>query len=389
MSAHRAARRHRLLIVLITLWFTVPASADGLVELGRQLFFDPDLSANRNQSCATCHNPAQAFTDNRDNGVHAAASLGSDGHSLGNRNAPTITYAALIPAFGRDASGVYAGGLFHDGRAATLGAQAKEPFTNPIEMALPDPAAVVERVLGKGAYAAALEELFGPAALRDSATTFDAITSAIAAFENTPAFVAFDSRYDRYLRGEYRLNREEEIGRMLFFSQVINCHSCHLVDARENRAREPFTSFRFHNIGIPVNDELRRASGAAPSYRDTGLLANPRVSDASEAGKFRVPTLRNVAVTAPYMHNGVFRELETAVRFYNRYTLTDARSQTNPETGEPWGAAEVPESVDFALLRAGQPMSELQVRAVLAFLRALTDRRYEHLVYEATATAAR
>ena len=388
MSVHRAGRR-RLLIVFATLWITVPATADDLVELGRQLFFDTDLSANRNQSCSTCHNPAQAFTDNRENGVHAAASLGSDGHSIGDRNAPTITYAALVPAFGRDASGVYAGGLFHDGRAATLAAQAKEPFTNPIEMALPDPAAVVERVLDKDAYVSALGALFGPAAVRDADTTFDAITAAIAAFERTPEFVAFDSRYDRYLRGEYRLNHDEEIGRMLFFSQVINCHSCHLIDARENQEREPFTSFRFHNIGIPVNEELRRASAVAPAHRDTGLLANPRVSDDSEAGKFRVPTLRNVAVTAPYMHNGVFRELETAVRFYNRYTLTDAWSQTNPETGKPWGDAEVPESVDAELLQAGQPMSELQVHAILAFLRALTDRRYEHLVYGETAAASR
>lgn len=363
--------------------------AEGLAELGRQLFFDNDLSLERNQACAGCHNPANAFTDQRDNGVAAAASLGSDGRSLGTRNAPTITYAALVPPFGPDETGAYAGGLFHDGRADNLALQAAEPFTNPVEMAMPDAAAVVRRVREKQQYITALTAHFGPAILDDDGTTFRAVTEAIAAYERSPEFVAFDSRYDRYLRGEYRLTRDEEIGRMLFFSQVINCHSCHLVDARENRGREPFTNFRYHNIGVPSNDRLVEAGATDRSERDEGLFENPVVADVSTVGKFRVPTLRNVAVTAPYMHNGVFQDLETAIRFYNRFTLTDRWSQTNPETGKPWADAEVPETVDIELLRAGQPMSEMQVRAILAFLRALTDQRYEHLVFGETRISGR
>ena len=378
--------RCRLFFALALLTFAPTLRADDLVAFGRQLFFDTDLSAQRNQSCSTCHNPVAGFIDTRDNGVAAAASLGSDGVSLGERNAPTVTYAALVPAFGIDATGVYAGGLFHDGRAATLARQAAEPFTNPVEMAMPSEAAVVQRVLEKETYFATLEALFGAAVLADPAATFAALTAAIAAYESSPEFVAFDSRYDRFLRGEYELTRPEEIGRMLFFSQVINCHSCHLVDAREHQPDESFTNFRYHNIGTPRNDELARANGSAGGSRDEGLLANPLVRNASEAGKFRVPTLRNVAVTAPYMHNGVFRELETAVRFYNRYTLIDEWSQRNPETGRRWRDAEVPATVDFELLRAGQPMSEMQVQAILAFLRALTDRRYERLVYGDTAS---
>jgi len=378
-------------IVLLTacLWHDDGAVADGLADLGRQLFFDNDLSLHRNQSCAGCHNPANAFTDQRDNGVDAAASLGSDGRSVGTRNAPSITYAALIPPFGADDTGAYAGGLFHDGRADDLARQAAEPFTNPIEMAMPDAAAVVRRVLEKPQYVTALAAHFGAAVLDDAAMTFRAVTEAIAAYERSPEFVAFDSRYDRYLRGEYRLTRDEEIGRMLFFSQVINCHSCHLVDARENRQGESFTSFRYHNIGVPPNERLRQVAGTDPDERDEGLFDNPGIADPSTVGKFRVPTLRNVAVTAPYMHNGVFRNLETAVRFYNRYTLNDRWSRANPETGRPWEDAEVPETVDVELLRAGQPMSEMQVRAVIAFLRALTDQRYEHLVFGETSTSGR
>ena len=100
-----------------------------------------------------------------------------------------------------------------------------------------------------------------------------------------------------------------------------------------------------------------------------------------EAGKFKVPTLRNVAVTAPYMHNGVFEELETVVIFYNKYILTNIESQTNPETGERWGDPEVPPgAADLDLLSDGQPVSPMQVDLLVTFLELLTDRRYEHLL---------
>ena len=100
------------------------------------------------------------------------------------------------------------------------------------------------------------------------------------------------------------------------------------------------------------------------------------------AGKFRVPSLRNVAVTGPYMHNGIFRELRTAILFYNRFTLSNPQSQTNPETGEPWGEPEVRETVDLELLREGQPMAGNHIDALVAFLAALTDQRYESLLDE-------
>ena len=375
----------------IAIWFTaavgflaalgaVAGEADSLVALGRDLFFDTDLSLNGNQACASCHNPAAAFSDNRDNGVFGAASLGTDGTSLGDRNAPTVTYAALIPPFGFDETGVYAGGFFHDGRAKTLAEQAGEPFTNPMEMALPDNAAVVRKVLAKKRYADGLRRHFGAPVLEDPQNTFQAITESIAAYERSAEFLAFDSRYDRSLRGELTLTREEEVGRMLFFSQLINCHHCHLQDTREFAKGELFTNFRYHNIGLPPNEELRVRNGLGRDYRDTGLASNAAVDAAAEAGKFRVPTLRNVAVTGPYMHNGVFNDLETAIRFYNRFTLTDQKSQLNPETGDAWGEPEIPESVDLELLRQGQPLSDIQVEALVAFLRALTDRRYEHLL---------
>lgn len=358
----------------------VSSEAEELAALGRDLFFDTDLSLNGNQACASCHNPAAGFSDNRDNGVAGAASLGTDGKSLGDRNAPTVTYAALIPEFGVDETGAYRGGFFHDGRAKTLVEQAGEPFTNPIEMALPDNETLVRKVLARKRYVDGLRRHFGEGVLNEPEATFVAVTKSIAAYESSAEFVAFDSRYDRSLRGELELTREEEVGRMLFFSQLINCHSCHLLDTREFRQGELFTNFRYHNIGIPVNADLRARNGLGVRFRDPGLAANEVVDDPAETGKFRVPTLRNVAVTGPYMHNGVFRDLETAIRFYNRFTLTDRKSQLNPETGEYWGDPEVAETVDLELLRQGQPISDIQIEALTAFLRALTDRRYEHLL---------
>ena len=368
------------IIPALLLCIAIDAEGTELANLGEALFFDTNLSLNRTQSCATCHNPAAAFTDSRDNGVGGAVSLGDDGNSLGDRNAPTLTYAALAPAFGKDGTGAWAGGFFYDGRAGTLAEQAGQPFTNPLEMNLPDNAAVVERVLENPAYVGRMTALFGADVFDDTERAFQAITESIAAFERTEQFAPFDSKYDRFLRGEYELSVEEELGRKLFFSQVFNCHSCHLVDTRENAAGEPFTNYRYHNIGVPVNEAVRRANGLGAEYRDPGLLAHPGIDDPGQAGKIKVPTLRNVAVTGPYMRNGAFRDLETVVLFYNKYILSNAESQTNPETGRPWGDPEIADNIDLELLETEQPVSPLQIGPLVAFLAALTDQRYEHLL---------
>jgi cytochrome c peroxidase len=113
---------------------------------------------------------------------------------------------------------------------------------------------------------------------------------------------------------------------------------------------------------------------------DVGLAANPLVDDPVQVGKFRVPTLRNVAVTAPYMHNGVFADLNTAVFFYGKYILENRPSRINPETGHLWREAEVEATVDLELLSGGQPLDSQRSAYLVAFLKTLTDRRYEHLL---------
>ncbi len=369
-----------LLGVVILLGCRVASAADERAALGQALFFDANLSLDRTQSCSTCHDPSRAFSDGRDNGVSGAVSVGDDGVSLGDRNAPALTYASLIPAFHRNEKSEYVGGFFPDGRAATLVEQLAEPFTNPIEMALPDAATVVARVRESPSHVSALEKIYGPSVFDDPAQAFQAVIESIAAFEETELFSPFDSKYDRSLRGEYELTHEEELGRVFFFAQLGTCHRCHLLNTREFTSRETFTTHRYHNIGVPAHAAVRKKNGAPATFADVGLLRNSRVDDPAAAGKFRVPSLRNVAVTGPYMHNGIFEDLLTTVLFYNKHLLGSRESQINPETGEPWGQAEVPETIDFERLRAGQPMSRRQAKALVAFLTTLTDQRYESLL---------
>ncbi len=119
---------------------------------------------------------------------------------------------------------------------------------------------------------------------------------------------------------------------------------------------------------------------------DRGLRDNPEIHDDAMAGKFRAPTLRNVAVTGPYMHNGMFRDLGTVLLFYNQYLAINEQNLTNPETGRGWGTPEVPETIDRDRLRTGLPLDDARIEALTAFLRALTDQRYEALLPPLPAT---
>ncbi|KAB2533155.1 methylamine utilization protein MauG [Salipiger aestuarii] len=350
------------------------APAD-MAELGERLFFDVNLSRNRTQSCATCHDPDRAFADPR-----GAASIGDDGLSVGDRNAPTATYASFVPAFETDADGLWIGGLFHDGRAGTLEAQAGGPPLNPVEMGMPDKAAVAERLRSDPGYAAAFPAIFGAPVLKDPDTAYDAMTRAIAAFERRPDFAPFSSKYDRMLRGEAEFTRQEELGRLLFFSrQFTNCNQCHQLRQSAIDPQETFSDYRYYNLGVPENHDLRGRNGV--TVLDEGLARNPGVSAAAASrGRYRTPTLRNVAVTAPYMHNGVFEDLRTVILFYNTYNTRNETRKINPETGAPFGPPEVPENIEIDKLTDGPALDDQRIDALVAFLGTLTDERYEDLL---------
>lgn len=355
-------------------------------QLGAALFFDPNLSRNRTQSCAGCHAPERAFTDPRETpAAGGAVSLGDDGTSLGARNAPTIAYARFSPPFGPSSKpGLYHGGQFLDGRASSLADQAGGPPLNPAEMAMPDAASVVARLKENGAYVAAFDALYGKGVLDHPRRGFRAMAQAIAAYEGTETFAPFDSKYDRALRGEAKLTDQEELGRVLFFSkQFTNCSECHQLNAQGGSAGETFSSYRYHNIGVPKNSVARAAAGLAPDSHDPGLAGNPAFRGrgrAAQEGRFKTPTLRNVAVTGPYMHNGVFKDLRTVILFYNTYNTSNPERHINPETGQPFAPPEVPRNISRTELEIGPALDDRRIDALVAFLKTLTDRRYEPLL---------
>ncbi len=350
-------------------------------QLGQQLYFDTNLSMNRTQSCATCHSPTHGFVDPRDNGVAGAFSLGDDDKSLGDRNAPTAAYAMFSPEFHLNKKGQYVGGQFHDGRESNLAGQAGGPPTNPIEMGLPSKTFTVERLQENPAYISSFQRVYGDDIFTDIEKAYAAMADSIASFERTELFAPFDSKYDRYLRGEYKLTKQEDLGRTLFFSQQFtNCNICHQLNKSQRHPQETFTNYEYHNIGVPTNITGRFKNGVAVDTKDLGLLNNPQVDDPKQAGKFKVPTLRNVAVTGPYMHNGVFQELRTVVLFYDKYNSRSAKRQINPETGNPWGQPEVAENISLKELETGPALKEKRIDALVAFMKTLTDQRYEHLL---------
>ena len=355
-------------------------AADGpptLAELGRILFHDPRLSRSGTQSCATCHDPEHAFTDPRPGQAGLAVSLGHDGADHGVRNTPTLSYAALTPRFALDANGRYRGGQFWDGRAADLEEQAGQPMLNPVEMGMPDKAAVVDALRAHPAYGPWFDALFGAGTLADVERGFAAAAVALATYQRTDEFAPFDSKYDRFLSGEATLTAQEQFGRYVFVTW--NCRLCHMQRKQNISPQETFTSFEYHNIGVPANPAVLAAARRL-DYVDQGLLEHPGIDDPTQGGRFRVPTLRNIAVTAPYMHNGVFTDLRTTVVFYNKYTSAHPRWTINPELGEPWGDAEVADNLSLYELRSGLSLDDARIDALVAFMETLTDRRYEPLL---------
>ncbi|MBV1928061.1 MAG: c-type cytochrome [Gammaproteobacteria bacterium] len=356
-----------------------PAIADtGTTELGRQLFFDNNLSLNRSQSCATCHNPAAGFVDNRDNGTDAAVSLGDDGSSLGGRTAPTATYASFAPTFHYDIKAEqYVGGQFWDGRAKDLQEQAGGPPLNPLEMQMPDKESVKKRIQENTTYIQSFKQHYGNNIFDNNDKFYSAMTDAIATFEKSRFFSPFDSKYDRYLKGEYELSDQEELGMSLFFSNNnTNCSTCHALHG-EDHPRETFTNYQFHNLGVPANTLLQKTNITDSNAVDHGLLSNPSVDGAEHDGKFKVPTLRNVAITAPYMHNSVFKDLKTVMEFYDKYN--NPKRTNNPETGKPWLDPEVEETINRKDLKA-RKLSDQKIDALISFLKILTDKRYEQFL---------
>lgn len=297
-----------------------PAFSDGAVsherdsarvELGRKLFFDPLLSSDRTVSCASCHKPDRAFADD------VAFSLGVDA-AKGERNTPT-----LLNVGGRTS-------MFWDGRAETLEDQAIFPIENRVEMNLPI-AEAVKRLEASDDY----KQLFAMA--YEGRITPRTIGRALAAFQKT--LTSFDTPYDSFNLGDdSAISESAKRGRLLFIGKA-KCADCH--------SGNDFTSERFRNIGLFDGEKL--------SDRGRGKITGNPADD----GQFKVPTLRNVAVTAPYMHNGMFKTLREVIAYYNEPdTIVPGQRGRDASMSEP------------LRLTTGE-MEDLE-----SFLLTLTDRRF-------------
>ena len=344
--------------------------------LGEVLFFDKSLSFNKTQSCSTCHSPDTAFVDQRKNSANQMVSEGDNPHLHGNRNANTALYAMFSPDFHFDEKiQDYVGGQFWDGRAKDLAEQAGGPPVNPVEMGMPDKKSIVERLKANSIYYKAITDIYGESIWADTDRIYAIMEKAIAEFEKHDLFAQFSSKYDRALKNEAELTALEAEGKALFFDKTrTNCSNCH-QSSDANSAKETFTNYRYYNIGVPSNQALIKLNKLAADYVDNGLLDNPMVKgDEKQKGKFKVPTLRNIAVTAPYMHNGVFRDLKTVLLFKDSFN--NPNRKINPETGKAWDKAEYAQTINPDVLKA-KPLTDEEINALEAFLKTLTDEAYE------------
>lgn len=254
---------------------TNPLSAEK-IALGKQLYFDPRLSSDNTISCASCHDPKKGWSNSD------ATAVGVGGQR-GGRSAPTVINSA------------YQQFQFWDGRAGSLEEQALGPIANPIEMNLPIEEAV-KRLAAIEGYAQQFQKVFGEPVNAEN------LAKAIAAFERT--VLSGNAPYDRFKAGQAdALSEQAQAGMKLFFGKA-NCSGCH-VGAN-------FTDNGFHNLGVSINR-------AEP---DVGREAISKV--AGDRGSFKTPTLREIAKTAPYMHDGSLATLEDVVGYYSQGATPNA-----------------------------------------------------------------
>lgn len=357
---------------------TMPPQGMDKALMGQILFFDKMLSHSGSQNCATCHNPNNAFIDDRITLAEGAVSQGDNPTKFGKRNSPTMLYAKYSPEFHFDEkSQEYVGGQFWDGRAKNLTEQAGMPPIDPNEMAMPNKLEVAKRLYHLPMYQQLFTQFYGADVWNSYESAYAVMEEAIATFQTEKKLLApFDSKYDLFLSGKATLTEKEEKGRKLFFDKSqTNCSSCHQLHTNSQHKEETFSNYRYYNLGVPSNPKLIEINGFEADFVDLGLYENPNVNgDEKQKGKFKTPTLRNIAVTSPYMHNGVFKELKTVLIFLDSYN--NPKRAINPETGKSWEKPEYAPTIAHERLES-KPLSDEEIEALEAFLKTLTDERYQ------------
>jgi cytochrome c peroxidase len=302
----------------------VPAhnpQTEAKVALGKKLFHDKRFSSTGEVACANCHDATKAFTDSP-----LAVSEGIRKLN-GTRNAPTVINAAYMKT------------QFWDGRSPDLEDQALHPFLNPVEMGLKNHDPILKIARTDKEYAKAFQEVFGKTG---DAITMKEVTQAIAAFERT--IVSGNSPFDRWhFGGEANALTESQKRGFDLFVNKGRCVSCHRVE----QTQAVFTDGRFHNVGIGINQVQDQVPGLAKEFLkaqatlaevDVKVLGDKRTSELGrfavsrgfdDMGSFKTPTLRNIAVTAPYMHDGSLKTLREVIVHYNNGGVTKAGERVN------------------------------------------------------------
>jgi len=376
-----------------------------LTALGRAMFDDPGLSASGRVSCASCHDPVAAFGPTART---PSPFRDDDPDHDGTRAIPSLRYAQFAGRFTEHTSddeethgadGGPTGGLTWDGRADTAREQALIPLFDAREMANADAASLARR-LAAAPYAARFRAAFSPPhgdVFADPSQVVGWVALALEVFEQAPGFAPFDSRYDRWLAGRATLSDAESRGLALFRDpDKGNCDSCH-PSRRSASGRAPlFTDAGFIAVAAPRRADLPplAASSSAPqpvaslargAQADLGLCRSGRPGlseDPGFCGRFRTPTLRNVALRASFFHNGSLHSLRDAVAFYATRDTDAARWYARNADGSVHRYDDLPadavpfvnRGIPFAPRPDGQPrLDERDIDDIVAFLRTLTD----------------
>jgi len=358
------------------------ANLSAAAALGEKIFHDTSLSASGRIACASCHESDHAFA-----GDSVVPTGGIDLDVQGFRNAPSLKYLTQNPAFFFDGEGTPTGGFDRDGRAASLLEQARRPFLATHEMANASVVDVVDK-LSRAAYASEFRAAFGDQVFATPEAAFERALFALQKYqqEDLAEFAPYTSKYDAFLAGRVRLTDAELRGLALFNDpQKGNCAACHPSARGANGAPPLFTDFTYDNLGVPRSADI--SANYDPDYFDLGLCGPDRtdIVDMRElCGAFKVPTLRNVAVSGPYFHNGRFATLLEVVRFYvRRDTNPDEWYPLDPGSGLPRKFDDLPAELAANVNTTEPPydrrpgdlpaLSEPEIQDVVAFLQTLTD----------------
>jgi cytochrome c peroxidase len=307
-------------------------------QVGKQLFFDTNLSASKQMACSTCHDPSNHYAPSN------ALSVQLGGPNLttpGFRAAPTLTYKEFTPAYSDNAvnpDGVSAnapgGGFTWDGHANTLAEQVTQPLLASFEMDNASAAAVIQ-VVQNASYAALFQQAFGATVFSDTNTAFLDVGLALQAFQlEDPSFHPFNSKFDYYAQNKLangqpvNLTAAELRGFNVFGNpNGGNCFACHYDGPVTGGGQYLFTDFTFEALGVPRNTSIPAAAtraGLPVTYYDLGLCTaqNPTTphtlpADGQYCGMFKTPTLRNAATRHAFFHNGVFHNLTDVINWYN------------------------------------------------------------------------